>query len=385
MLRVILVATIIGVLLGCAGPLRTPEPLPASLLHDEWFAPPASLLGPADVFALDDAMRAYLQGRSRALRHAGLARGLVDALYERRELKLDYDASRTRTAAQTFAARAGNCLSLVVMTAALAKELGLQVEYNSAYTEETWSRSGDLLLRSGHINITIGPRAVDRAFGREQRTLTVDFLPPDELRGLRTRSVDEATVVAMFMNNRAAEALARDDADAAYWWARQALAADAGFVGALNTLGVVYQRSGHVAAAERVYRETLQRAPQHTQALSNLLHLLEAQGRSAEARPLAQRLTTLEPEPPYHWFVQGQAALRRGDLRAARAFFAREVARADYAAEFHFWLAVAQFQLGEVEAAREHLQRAQALSTSRDERDLYAAKLAWLDSHRRPQ
>jgi len=385
MLRVILVSTIIGALLGCAGPSRAPEPLPATLLHDEWFAPPASLLGPGDIFALDDAMRSYLHEHRGALRREGLARGLVDALYERRELKLDYDASQTRTAAQTFAARAGNCLSLVVMTAALAKELGLQVEYNSAYTEETWSRSGDLLLRSGHINVTIGPHAVDRYFGREQRTLTVDFLPPGELRGLRTHVVGEATVVAMFMNNRAAEALARDDTGAAYWWVRQSLAADAGFVGALNTLGVVYQRSGQPAAAEQVYRETLRRAPQHTQALSNLLHLLEAQGRSTEAQPLALRLAALEPEPPYHWFVQGQAALRRGELRAARAFFAREVDRADYSAEFHFWLAVTQFQLGEADAAREHLQRAEALSTSRDERDLYAAKLAWLNSRQRQQ
>ena len=75
----------------------------------------------------------------------------------------------TRNAAQAFDARAGNCLSLVVMTAALAKELGLQVEYNSAYTEETWSRNGALLLRSGHINITIGRRFVDRTARPEAR------------------------------------------------------------------------------------------------------------------------------------------------------------------------------------------------------------------------
>jgi L-alanine-DL-glutamate epimerase-like enolase superfamily enzyme len=61
--------------------------------------------------------------------------------------------------------------------------------------------------------------------------------------------------------------------------------------------------------------------------------------------------------------------------------FAREVARADYSSEFHYWLAVAHFQLGETSAAQRHLESARALSTSRDERDLYAAKLAWLNQH----
>ncbi|HEY6355606.1 MAG TPA: hypothetical protein VIY30_14045, partial [Burkholderiaceae bacterium] len=93
------------------------------------------------------------------------------------------------------------------------------------------------------------------------------------------------------------------------------------------------------------------------------------------------RLAAVEPEPPYHWFALGQQALRRGDARTARDLFAREVARAQYSSEFHYWLAVAHFQLGETSAAQRHLEHAQALSTSRDERDLYAAKLAWLNQH----
>jgi len=160
------------------------------------------------------------------------------------------------------------------------------------------------------------------------------------------------------------------------------LIADPSFVGVLNTLGVVYQRSGRLADAERVYNAVLQRQPNQTQALHNMVHLLEQQGRHAEAKPVAARLAALEPEPPYHWFVQGQLALRRGDARTARDFFAREVARADYSSEFHFWLALAQYQLGDIEAAQRSLEKATSLSTSRGERDLYAAKLAWLNQRR---
>jgi len=368
---------------ACGTAPQPPSLSPQALLHDESFTRPAQPIDPGDVFALDEAMRRYLRESAKgSLFVQNPAEWLVQSLYRHGDLKLEYDAALTRNAAQAFDARAGNCLSLVVMTAALAKELGLQVEYNSAYTDETWSRNGALLLRSGHINITIGRRFVDRPRGQGSRAWTVDFLTAGELQGLRVRSLDEATVVAMFMNNRAAEALVRDATDEAYWWAREGVLADPGFAGVVNTLGVIYQRSGHTLAAEQVYTELLRRQPDQTQALHNLAMLLEQQGRLDEAGPLRARLAALEPEPPYHWFALGQQALRRGDALTARDFFAREVARADYSSEFHFWLAVAYYQLGEAGVAQRHLERARELSTSRDERDLYAAKLAWLNQHR---
>jgi tetratricopeptide (TPR) repeat protein len=381
MLRRFFSAVLLMTLLGCAGAPSVPVE-PQALLRDDAFARPAQAISAAEVFAIDDAMRDYLRSAWPLMRRHGKPKGLVDALYTRGELKLEYDASYTRNASQAFAARAGNCLSLVVMTAALAKELGLEVEFHSAYADETWSRSGTLLLRSGHINITLGRRAVDRARGEDARHWTIDFLPPGEIKGLRTVRLAENTVVSMFMNNRAAEALAREAYDEAYWWAREGLIADPSFVGVINTLGVVYQRSGRLADAERVYNALLLRHPHQTQALHNLSQLLEQQGRHAEAKPLAARLAALEPEPPFHWFIQGQLALRRGDARQARDFFAREVARADYSSEFHYWLALAQYQLGEVDAAQRSLEKAESLSTSSSERDLYAAKLAWLNQRK---
>ena len=382
MIRLFGSVLVLAVLLGCAGAPHTAPVEPHTLLRDDAFARPAQTIDAREVFAVDDSMRDYLQRSWPLMRKQGRPKGLVDALYTRGDLKLEYDASYTRNASQAFAARAGNCLSLVVMTAALAKELGLDVEFHSAYADETWSRSGTLLLRSGHINITIGRRTIDRPRGEDPRYWIIDFLPQGELRGLRTERVEEATVVAMFMNNRAAEALAREAFDEAYWWAREGVMADPSFVGVLNTLGVVYQRTGRPADAERVYTELLRRQPNQTQALHNLAQLLQSQGRDAEAQPIAARLASLEPEPPYHWFVQGQLALRRGDARTAQDFFAKEVARADYSSEFHYWLALAQYQLGDLDAAQRNLQKAETLSVSRNERDLYAAKLAWLNQRR---
>ena len=55
--------------------------------------------------------------------------------------------------------------------------------------------------------------------------------------------------------------------------------------------------------------------------------------------------------------------------------FAREVDRAAYYHEFHFWLALAYVGLGDMERAREHMSIAVDNSTTRHDHDLYAAKL----------
>jgi thioredoxin-like negative regulator of GroEL len=75
------------------------------------------------------------------------------------------------------------------------------------------------------------------------------------------------------------------------------------------------------------------------------------------------------------------AAMEAGDYRLARDMFTKEVDRAAYYHEFQFWLALAYLGLGDTENARTHLTIAEENSTTRDDRDLYAAKLAHLNGH----
>jgi Flp pilus assembly protein TadD len=356
--------------------------LPASrslepFFHDELFAPPTERVDADAVFALSEAMERYLRvDIARQLRAEGPTRGLISALYRRDQLKLDYDAAMTRNAAQAFAARQGNCLSLVIMTAAFAKAAGLRVTYQSVAVEETWSRSDGIAFLNTHVNLTLGPRATHGMPGYdENRLLTIDFLPAQLILGQRTREIPEATVVAMYMNNRAAEALASGQLDAAYWWARGAVERAPELASPYNTLGVVYLRHGDAEVAARVFGEVLRREPNDKQALSNQAMALDALGRADESAALRERLARVEPHPPYHFFRLGTAAMERGDYQAAKSLFAQEVARADYSSEFHYWLGIASFSLGDVAGARQQVEIALQNSTTRSEHALYAAKL----------
>src|SRR5690349_1580556 len=193
---------------------------------------PTVRVGAADVFALSPEMRQYLgHDVARLVRTRGRQQALFAALYHPGELKLEYDAAVTRNASEAFAARSGNCLSLVIMTAAFAKALDLPVEYQKVFVDDAWARAGNMYLAIGHVNLVLGKRKTEEAsyasrLGKkavESEGLIIDFLPPEDMRSVRSRIIGEDIVVAMYMNNRAVEALARDRIDDAYWYAREAV------------------------------------------------------------------------------------------------------------------------------------------------------------------
>lgn len=376
------VALICLALSACATPQIAPQQ-PAILLHDEAFQPRAVPARP-DVFAVSASMRQYLEVEiSGQLRSKGKLRGLVAALESNAQLKLEYDASVTRSAADTFEARAGNCLSLTIMTAALARELGLRVSFRRVLVDETWIRKDNTLFLGGHVNIVLTPSAADQLGSLNPAAgVIVDFLPNEELRRQRSREIHENTVIAMFMNNRAAETMAGGLLDEAYWWARGATTHDPRFLEALNTLGVIYSRRGLLAQAEGLFEHVLALEAENTSALANLAGVLEKQGRAAAALAMRERLQRIEAHPPFHYFDLGLAAMKRRDFAAARDSFARELDRNASYHEAHFGMAAAYLGLGDLRAAQKHLAAALEASTNRREHDLYAAKLEWLRSRR---
>jgi tetratricopeptide (TPR) repeat protein len=347
------------------------------LLNDRLFNASSVRVSPADVFALTPEMKRYLETDvARVVRARGPQRGLFEALYDRGQLKLEYDAAMTRNASEAFAVRAGNCLSLVIMTAAFAKEMGLTVRYQNVFGDETWSRNGDFYLSIGHVNLSLGRNHVETPFSRNQSDpLTIDFLPPAPNHSLRTWVIEEPTIIAMYMNNRAVEALTAGQVDDAYWWAREAILQEPRFLSGYNTLGVVYQRHGNLREAQRTFELILEREPANTRAMSNLALVLHDQGNLAAAAELNRKLERMEPDPPFGYFKRGLAAMQSGDYKVAKEMFSKEVDRAAYYHEFHFWLALAYVGLGEMEPARKHMMIAIENSTTRKDHEIYAAKL----------
>ena len=364
-------------LAACATPAPVaPRPHVEHLFADALFGAPSTRVGPQDVFALSPDMRRYLGAEIASLmRTRKPERALLDALYDRGRLKLDYDAEVTRTAAETFAARAGNCLSLAIMTAAFAKEMGIPVRYQTVLVEDAWSRSGDLYFSSSHVNLTLGGSQFNRVLDYADAATTIDFLPLGDTRGRRVRVIGEETIVAMFMNNRAAESLARGSLDDAYWFARAAIGSDPKFLSSYNTLGVIYRHHHDLEQAETTLRYALGVEPGNVDVMSNLALVLDEEDRKSEAQVLMAKVKELQPYPPFYFFNLGMAAMQKGDYKAARDDFAKELDRDAYYHEFHFWIAAAYLGLNDIAQAKAHLAIAMENSATRKDHALYAAKL----------
>jgi cytochrome c-type biogenesis protein CcmH/NrfG len=373
-----LLAVLLVLLAGCASaPPATLAP-PAELFADASFAPPSTPVDASDLFTLSPEMRDYLHSAAftTSLHSMGKQKGLLEALYTRGKLKVDYDSTYTRNAAETFRDRAGNCMSLVIMTAAFARELNIPVRFQSV-DMESWTRSGDFYLLNGHVNIMLGSRTEISDVLPEQ-VLVVDFLPLPEAETLGSHLLSEDEIVSMFQNNRAAEALISGRLDDAYWWARAAVTRHPASAAPLNTLAVIYDRHGNRPMAERVYRAALQREPENLTTLRNLQPVLVALGKTEEAQAIGRHLAELEPVPPFQYFHQGVAAYQGREYDKARDLFRKEIKRAPYNDEFHFWLAATYLQLGKFTDASKELALAVDTSTQSEVRQRYSAKLAHL-------
>jgi Tfp pilus assembly protein PilF len=172
--------------------------------------------------------------------------------------------------------------------------------------DDSWSRANGLYLVSAHINLALGPPPGERVGIASSAAMTVvDFLPQQDAAAFSSVPLNEDDVAAMFLNNRAAEALVADRIDDAYWWARAAVLKRPAALAAYNTLAVIYQRHGDLALAEAVYRAALVREPENLVILRNLEPLLVSLGKHAEAQALAKRLATIEPTPPFYFFHRG--------------------------------------------------------------------------------
>jgi Tfp pilus assembly protein PilF len=353
---------------------------PSSLFNDQLFAPPSEHVGADRIFTTTPEMQRFMDTQLAAqVRAKGPQQALVDALFSESQLKLKYDSAMTRTASEAFESRSANCLSMAIMTAALAKQIGLQVQFRRVYVNEEWSRLNNIYFSTGHVNITLIDAPSHLGLGI-RRTTTIDFIPEEELRHYDSEVLDEETIVAMYMNNRAAESIAAGRIDNAYWWAREAIRQDASLEIAYNTLGVIYKTHGNPAQAEKVFRHALEMQPKDIIVMSNLAHVLGTLGRTEESLALAHKVEMLRPAAPFYYFNKGMEAMNQHDYKLAKSLFRKELDRTPDYHEFQYWFAMACLGLGQTKEAEQYLTLAMENSTTKKDRDIYAAKLDHIKS-----
>ncbi|MBR9729387.1 tetratricopeptide repeat protein [Shewanella intestini] len=355
-----------------------------SLFLDEHFIQ-QDVLAVKDIFALPDEFKNqvrhdYLAASrtkgSRFYPNIWLANyvGAQDGLFQ-------YQDHYTRSASVTALNRLGNCMSLVVLSAAIADEFDIDVEFQDIEVQPVWDKRGGFYLVNGHVNLKLLPSERLNTYSMFEKKVTVDFLPERTIRAYKANTVSRKTLVAMFYNNVAAESLVKGDLDLAYALIKKGIQYDVNYLPAMNTLAVIYRHKALTEQAELVYRIVLQRQPQELTTLFNLSLILGEQGRLDEWHEVHKILELARINNPFYYYDMAQQAYLEKQFQEALMWYKRAVAKADYRHEFYFGLSRAYWATGDEQLAKKHLQKALALSTDSNNKQRYQLKLKAMQAH----
>jgi tetratricopeptide (TPR) repeat protein len=290
---------------------------------------------------------------------------LVDFMLKPDGLGLKYSPNATNTVSESYFSRQVNCMAFTMMAVALAREAGLQAYAQQIDKVMAWEMSGDVVTQSLHANavVIVGSRKymLDIAVGRLAQPV-VDY------------KIDDEHLLALFYGNRALEFLAAGDLESAVSWQEEALRHDRFDATLWNNGGILRQRLGDSAGAEKMYLKAVELSPGLTSALANLEALSRQLGELARAEFWRRQSARILRNDPYYQFARGRIDEEAGNYASAVDFYRRAISLYGQEHVFHFYLARVYVKMGRVRDADRELKVAQQMSEGASHQ-LYAAKL----------
>ena len=197
-IRSVLVSFIILVFFSACQSSIVHIPPSKQLLYDRGFLgfSEISIESEEQVFHLDENAKAFVVSTIGPVHNKiNQMEALVNAIFMRSKLNLLYQGNANTIANDTFYSREANCLSLTILTYALATEAGFDVEFQEIMIPEYWTRRAGFSLLNEHINLKIlAPLQLD-LFELNRRSFQVDFDPQPSRRGLPKKVVSKKTVL----------------------------------------------------------------------------------------------------------------------------------------------------------------------------------------------
>ncbi|WP_299789501.1 lipopolysaccharide assembly protein LapB [uncultured Shewanella sp.] len=274
----------------------------------------------------------------------------------------------------------GNCMSLALLTYAIATELGVKSVFQVMHTPPMLLEvTSDLAVTSDHVRTFLYEDDTDnQGFYFSGRSYVIlDYFPDRYDRG--GRKIDEAQFIGMLYRNLAADALLNGELNRAYSLLKTGTQYTQEYAPLLNMLAIIHRRAGDDDTAERLYRYGLDVASSKITLLNNYHYLLSVKGEEEAAHRIKLKLLALEDSTPYGWYLMGKEALGEGDNQSAEIYLKKFLKNTPYYHRAYFDLAKAQYALGESTAAKASLSMALSYTELPEKQRLYQAKLAWLN------
>jgi len=375
------------ILVGCSSIGNTKLNSDTSVLFaDITFEKPDDLAKTSDIYYLTEPQKNMLNIMVKPSLTQSFTRQIVDNLLQENYQGFDYDNSFTRSATNTLSSKQGNCLSMVILSVAMAKHFDIKFKIYDIKTAPVWDRNGGLFLINGHVNVQLENTNYNTKHSvyefMQNRFVTLDFLPQASRRSLSKKQINELQLAGMYFANLAADAMVKKDWNRAYWLLKESLSNAPNFSAAWNSLAVLYRLTGDDDLAESVYKHALVLEPNDNNVVANLAILLSSQGRYQELFDYQRQIDLAELKNPYRYFDKAQYAFYDKEFDKAIKLYKKAIKMAPQIDEFYFGLYLTYLEIGDRKRAIKYLKIARKKSSTVDSRHRYNAKLAILANNR---
>ena len=247
----------------------------------------------------------------------GRLRKLLLLLYGSDGLALRYAPEVTHTAIESFAARQGNCLSVMNLFVAMARYAGIDANFQTVKVRPNWDRRGNLVVLSQHINATgrFGPH----------RSYVSDFTPEVSLQQFTSTTLTDAQARSLYFTNIGVEALIEGNSEEALDFLKNALFLDPDSSVAWNNIGAIYSDLGNSELTEFSYKMSVLKDINSMSAIGNLAKFYRKNGQLARAKQYDRAIERFNETNPYFFYSQGSAALSDDDFVLAEELFLKAV------------------------------------------------------------
>jgi tetratricopeptide (TPR) repeat protein len=312
-----------------------------------------------EIFALNDEMKQMAKNISLLRDPQTKAKKLITQFFGAENINLAYKSGANVIASQAFRNKEANCLSLTIMAYAIAKEAQLDVVFQSIEVPEYWVRNGEANMLTGHINLSVlQNKSPNTLLFFDRQSIEIDFDPYVKKKVFPKKRINKNTVIAMFYNNKGANALVNNNYVAAYAYLKKATEVDPGFSSAWGNLGILYRMKGLDKIALSTYRHAIYLNQANLTAMENLSKLLHSRGASEEARLIDSHIIQKRANNPYYYALLGDENFHKGYYLQAINHYKKAIKLNNNVHEFYFGLAKVHYMLDDKIKAQQYIKKA---------------------------
>ena len=307
--------------------------------------------------------------RISAVRFRRLYKGLAENGY----FETSYLADTTRTAAETFHDKSGNCLSYTNMFIALARQAGLDAEFQIVDVPPDWDADSGYLIRYTHVNVLLKGFVFDPRYGEDFSVDFNDVLPDPEY---SRHVISDVEATSLFYANRSVGLLRSGELRAAFVLLKKAIELAPEHPDLWINLGAFYSKQLAHGEALKAYETAWHYDRSNRAAISGMARSHYLLGNLEQSEVYAEQVRRYRQRNPYYHFAIAQAEFE--NARYSKALVAINLALdLKYRnGRFHFLKGLTEQKLGNPEAAEASFRRATRYGNYRELKQRYVGDVA---------